>query len=98
VLLPQPATLAPVDHERAVWWQLGTKHLLYSGDPNSPKFLGHVPERLGLLLAFPLTANWQPLIEAKTRIITNEYLPQGKDVRVFEDMVETLVQDKKVEK
>ncbi len=88
--LPQPSTSTPVD-ERGVWWQLGTKHLLYAGDPSSVKFLAHVPEGLGLLLAFPSTANWQPLIEAKTRITTNEYLPQGKDVRLFEDMIETSI-------
>ena len=87
LLLPQPFTVA----EDGVWWQLGTKHLLYAGDPSSLKFLAHVPEHLGLLLAFPSTANWQPLIEAKTRIITNEYLPQGKDVRLFEDILESSI-------
>ena len=87
LLLPQPSTVA----EDGVWWQLGTKHLLYAGDPSSLKFLAHVPEHLGLLLAFPSTANWQPLVEAETRIITNKYLPQGKDVRLFEDMVETSI-------
>jgi hypothetical protein len=64
---------------------------LYSGDPSSVKFLAHVPERLVLLFAFPPTANWQPLIEAETRIITNKYLPQGKDVRLFEDTLESNV-------
>ena len=87
LLLPQPSTVA----EDGVWWQLGTKHLLYAGDPNSLKFLAHVPEDLGLLLAFPSSVNWQPLIEAKTRIITNEYLPQGKDVRLFEDTLESSI-------
>ena len=85
LLLPQPSTVA----EDGVWWQLGTKHLLYAGGPSSLKFLAHVPEHLGLLLAFPSSANWQPLVEAETRIITNKYLPQGKDVRLFEDMLET---------
>ena len=88
--LPQPSTPPPVNVP-GVWWQLGKKHLLYSGDPSSVKFLAHVPERLVLLFAFPPTANWQPLIEAKTRIITNEYLPQGKDVRLFEDTLESNV-------
>lgn len=86
--LPQPSTSTPVNVP-GVWWQLGKKHLLYSGDPNSVKFLAHVPERLVLLFAFPPTADWQPSIEAKTRIITNEYLPQGKDVRLFEDTLES---------
>ncbi|WP_158260533.1 DUF3102 domain-containing protein [Chlorogloea sp. CCALA 695] len=88
--LPQPSTSTPVDVP-GVWWQLGKKHLLYSGDPSSVKFLAHVPERLVLLFAFPSTANWQPLIEAETRIITNKYLPQGKDVRLFEDTLESNV-------
>ena len=88
--LPRPSTSTPVDVP-GVWWQLGKKHLLYSGDPSSVKFLAHVPERLVLLFAFPSTANWQPLIEAKTRIVTNEYLPQGKDVRLFEDTLESNV-------
>ena len=91
LLLPQSSTLAPINDEIGVWWQLGTKHLLYAGDPNSLKFLARVPERLGLLFAFPSTANWQPLIEAKTRIITNDYLPQGKDVRLFEDTLESIL-------
>ena len=86
--LPQHFTSTPIDVP-GVWWQLGKKHLLYSGDPSSPKFLTHVPERLVLLFAFPSTANWQPLIEAETRIITNKYLPQGKDVRLFEDTLES---------
>jgi hypothetical protein len=91
LLLPQPSTSAPANDEIGVWWQLGTKHLLYAGDPNSLKFLARVPERLKLLFAFPPTANWQPLIEAKTRIITNDYLPQGKDVRLFEDTLESIL-------
>lgn len=92
LLLPQSSTSAPInDDNHGAWWQLGTKHLLYSGDPSSLKFLARVPERLSLLFAFPPTANWQPLIEAKTRIITNDYLPQGKDVRLFEDTLESIL-------
>ena len=91
ILLPQGSTSAPLDNERGVWWQLGAKHLLYSGDPNSLKFLARVPDNLGLLFAFPSTPNWQPLIEAKTRIVTNDYLPQGKDVRLFEDTLESIL-------
>jgi hypothetical protein len=91
LLLPQSSTSAPVEDQRGVWWQLGTRDLLYSGDPNSLKFLARVPNGLGLLLAFPSTTDWQPVVEAETRIITNKYLPQGKDVRLFEDMVETSI-------
>jgi hypothetical protein len=91
LLLPQSSTSASLDDERGVWWQLGAKHLLYSGDPNSLKFLARVPSNLSLLFAFPPNANWQPLIEAKTRIVTDNYLPQGKDVRLFEDTLESIL-------
>ncbi|PSB28358.1 DUF3102 domain-containing protein [Chlorogloea sp. CCALA 695] len=91
ILLPQSSTSASIDDERGVWWQLGAKHLLYSGDPNSLKFLARVPSNLSLLFAFPPAANWQPLIEAKTRIVTDNYLPQGKDVRLFEDTLESIL-------
>lgn len=89
LVLPQPAPLVPREDVPGAWWQLGTKHLLYSGDPNSPGFLARVPDNLGLLLAFPATRQWQALIEAETRIITNKYLPKGKDVRLFEDTLES---------
>lgn len=91
LLLPQSSPSAPIDDESGVWWQLGTKHLLYCGSPSSPQFLARVPDNLGLLFAFPPTRKWQPLIEAKFYIITNEYLPQGKDVRLFEDMLESSI-------
>lgn len=87
----QPSTSAPIDDEHGVWWQLGTKHLLYSGDPNSLQFLERISNNLGLLLAFPSDFTWQPPMQAKTRIVTNDYLPQNKDVRLFEDMIETSI-------
>jgi Protein of unknown function (DUF3102) len=87
----QPSTSASIDDGHGVWWQLGTKHLLYSGDPNSLQFLERVSNNLGLLFAFPSDSTWQPPMQAKTRIITNEYLPQNKDVRLFEDMIETSI-------
>lgn len=87
-VLPQ-SPLTSIDNAPGVWWQLGTKHLLYCGDPNAPGFLARVPDNLNLLLAFPSTQQWQPLLEAETRIITNNYLPKGKDVRLFEDTLES---------
>lgn len=74
-----------------VWWRLGGRHLLYCGEPNSPEFLARVKqEEVSMLLAFPPTPNWQPSMIAKVRLIFN-YLPQGKDLRSFEDALETLV-------
>ena len=34
------------------------KHLLFRGDPNSQKFLQHLPSEISLNLAFPTDKNW----------------------------------------
>ena len=86
-LAPQPPVSAP--NVPGVWWQLGGRHLLYCGDPNSPEFLERVKEKVGLLLAFPPAPHWQSGIQAETSIIAIRYLPQGKDVRLFEDTLES---------
>ncbi len=89
-LVPQPTSPLIVGQETAgTWWQLGGRHLLYSGDPNSTKFLQQMPEKVSLLLAFPSTLEWYTTIRAKTRIIADQYLPKGKDVRLFEDTLES---------
>jgi len=95
--LPQlPAVSQPTDstsivEETSALWQFGKRHLLYNGDPNSPQFLEKIPEQVSLLFAFPPSLDWHTSIRAKTRIVTTEYLPQGKDVRLFEDMLETSI-------
>ncbi|MBV8885395.1 MAG: DUF3102 domain-containing protein [Chroococcidiopsidaceae cyanobacterium CP_BM_RX_35] len=81
----------PTSVQPGIWWQLGGKHLLYCGDPNSDKFLEQVTEEVQLLLAFPPVRDWLPAVRARTRIIADEYLPQGKDIRLFEDTLETNV-------
>lgn len=73
-----------------VWWQLGGKHLLYCGDPNSSEFLGRIPEKVSLLFAFPSTPNWQPSMQSSTRFIL-ETLPEDKDARLFEDTLESIL-------
>lgn len=88
--IPKSAPLAPVNDVPGVWWQLGAKHLLYCGDPNSLQFLARIPDNLSLLLAFPPTQQWQSLIPANTRFIRTD-LPQGKDMRLFEDTLESIV-------
>lgn len=87
----QPITPNSVADESGALWQLGGRHLLYGGDPNSPQFLQRIPEKVSLLFAFPATLDWHSSIRAKTRIITNEYLPQGKDVRLLEDLLENSI-------
>lgn len=74
-----------------VWWQLGGKHLLYCGDPNSAEFLKRVTEEVQLLLAFPATPNWQPAIPATTRIVSTKYLPQGKNLDQLDEFLESSV-------
>lgn len=71
-------------------WQL-RRHILYCGDPNSPEFLQRIPEKVSLLLAFPSDADWESKIHAETRIIATRCLPQGKDIRLFEDTIESII-------
>lgn len=44
---------------RGSWYQLGEKHLLYCGEPNSPQFKQRLPEKIALSIAFPPTPDWQ---------------------------------------
>jgi len=82
----------PVSTKLGVWWQLGGRHLLYCGDPNSPEFLERIAEeKVSLVLAFPSTSDWQPAIQATTRIVSTEDLPQRKDLRLFEDTLESIL-------
>ena len=94
--LPAPLPSQSIDVP-GVWWQLGGRHLLYSGHPNSSEFMARVAqdtEKLSLLLAFPPTTDWLPAIGAKARLII-ENLPQGKeqakDLRLFEDTLESIL-------
>ena len=87
----QPSQPVYAPEQLGVWWRLGGRHLLYCGDPNSPEFLKQIPEELSLLMAFPPTRGWQLAIGAWTRFITMEYLPQGKDLKLFEDTLESIL-------
>ncbi len=91
VYVPQPLRPVYEVEQPSICWQLGTRHLLYCGALNSPEFLQRLPEKVGLLLAFPPTLDWQSGIQAETSIIATRYLPQGKDVRLFEDTLESII-------
>lgn len=86
--LPQPVQQP---EQPSSCWQLGTRHILYCGDPNSSQFLQRIPEKVGLLLAFPSDVDWESKIHAETRIIATRCLPQGKDIRLFEDTIESIL-------
>lgn len=87
ILLPSQLVHAP--EKPGSWWQLGGRHLMYCGDLNSSEFLARVKEeKVSLLFAFPPSPDWQPTIRTRTHLITMEYLPQGKELRLFEDALE----------
>jgi len=72
-----------------VWWQLGGKHLLYYGDPNSSEFLARITEKVSLLFAFPQNSDWQPSIRADVRTIMNKYLPQCQNPDLLDEILES---------
>ena len=41
------------------WYQLGQKHLLYCGKPDSPEFGKRLPKKVALSMAFPYSSEWQ---------------------------------------
>jgi len=75
----------------SLWWQLGSRHLLCCDDPNSPDFMQRIPPDLRLLLAFPPESQWQSQLRAQTQILSTKYLPVGKEARLFEDALESIL-------
>ena len=53
---PSPTHLEGV--EPGFWWQLGEKHLLYCGAPNSPRFKERLPQNIALTIGFPQSPDW----------------------------------------
>ncbi len=60
-----PLAPQPLVEQLGVWWELGGKHLLYCGDPNSSEFMGQIIEEVPLLLIFRPSPGWQSAIPAK---------------------------------
>jgi hypothetical protein len=81
----------PKREQSGSWWHLGRRHLLYCGDPNSAEFIQKAPNRAGLLLGFPNGKDWYSTIPAENRIVVTKNLPQSKDVRLFEDTLESII-------
>ncbi|MFB2838294.1 DUF3102 domain-containing protein [Floridanema evergladense] len=88
---PSPSPSAVKREATGIWWQLGRRHLLYCGDPNSLEFTQKVPRNTGLLLGFPSGKDWHSTIPADNRIIVTKNLPQSKDLRLFEDTLESII-------
>lgn len=89
VLLPSQPVHEP--EKPGIWWQLGERHFLYCGDPNSPEFLGRITEKAGLLLAFPPTLDWHSRIFAEVRIIIADYLRQLHNPDQLDEALESAI-------
>lgn len=89
--IAQPSSTVAKREQTGIWWQLGRRHLLYCGDPNSTEFIQKVPHHAGLLLGFPNGKDWHSIIPAENRIIVTKNLAQSKDVRLFEDTLESII-------
>jgi len=87
--LQPPQSVTP--ETPGVWWQLGGRHLLFRGDPNSDEFLARLPEQVQLLLAFPPTNNWQTRVVADVRLILGDYLPIFQNSELLDGVLETLI-------
>jgi len=90
-LAPQPSQPVYAPEQPGVWWRLGGRHLLYLGDSNSREFLRRITEEVQLLLAFPPAPGWQPAIQAVTRIVSAQYLPQGKSLAQLDEFLESAI-------
>ncbi|MGA9379934.1 MAG: DUF3102 domain-containing protein [Phormidium sp.] len=89
--ISQPSQTVVKREATGIWWQLGRRHLLFCGDPNSTEFIQKVPHHTGLLLGFPSGKDWHSTIPAENRIIVTKNLPQSKDIRLFEDTLESII-------
>lgn len=53
--------------------------------------MGRVTKEVPLLLAFLPTSRWHPVIQARARIITEQYLPQGRTLDQLDEFLEASV-------
>lgn len=68
------------------WWKLGEEHLLYCGEPTSPRFQERLPEQVALSLVFPPTKHWQlNRISTAATTLLALYTPyfQDQDYQLF---------------
>ena len=70
------------------WYQLGQKHLLYCGKPDSSQFKKRLPKEIALSIAFPPTSGWQPAnLEANSELsFYSRY--RDLDTVTFKEMVQ----------
>ncbi len=97
---PQPQAMAAAAisqpavttiEQPGVWWQLGGKHLLYCGNPNSDEFLEQVSEDVHLLLAFPPAKVWRTRIISDAQIVLSDYLPMFQNPDMLDEALEVMI-------
>lgn len=75
------------------WCQLGKKHLLYCGEPNSPQFKKRLPKEIALSIAFPPTSDWKLAtpIEANSEVVFfSSY--QDVDLITLKEMIKSALE------
>ncbi len=68
IVSPKSANLQSASIPVGSWWQIEGRHLLYCGNPNSPRFQERLPDSVSLQLAFPPERNnWQESVSVKVK-------------------------------
>lgn len=86
-----PAKTIPKFVQPGSWWQLGEEHLLYCGDPASPRFRERLPEQIALSLAFPWDRNnWPqpPAAGIVSALALSTRFLEDQDFQIFREAIE----------
>lgn len=93
-------TVTPAERHKArfvqpgSWWQFGEEHLLYYGDPISPRFRERLPERVALSLAFPPMVNsdeWKLgslSADLRSSLALYTRYQSDQEIQLFREMIE----------
>lgn len=86
-----PQRRTPKFVQPGTWWQFGEQHLLYCGDPASPRFRERLPDKIALSLAFPPTPSWQLgslSCELRSALALFTRHQDNQDLELFREMIE----------
>ncbi len=92
VVEAQTSQLEPVEKaavgfvQPGSWWKLGEEHLLYCGEPTSPRFQERLPEQVSLSLAFPPNREaWPqaPSVEITSSLVLLTPFLQDQEYQLF---------------
>ena len=76
------------------WWQLGSEHLLYCGNPLSARFQERLPGQIALSLAFPRSRDrWHSNLHANTKsALTLFTVYQDQDLALLQLLVKNALE------